>query len=139
MINKGNKLYSIINNKCPKCHEGSFFTSPHAYDLKTFSDMPDECPVCHQTYQPEPGYYYGAMYVSYALNVAIFVTVWVATNVLFQDGVGVWWLVLASIIAGVGLMPLSFRLARLIWINFFIRYEARATSGSSKESAITSR
>lgn len=139
MISKGNKLYSIINNKCPRCHEGHFFTSPNSYDLKTFSDMPDECPVCHQTYQPEPGYYYGAMYVSYALNVAIFVTVWVATNVLFKDGVGVWWLVLASIIAGVGLMPVSFRLARLIWINFFIHYKASATQGSSEKSAVTSR
>jgi hypothetical protein len=79
------------------------------------------------------------MYVSYALNVAIFVTVWVASNVLFQDGIGVWWLVLASIIAGVGLMPLSFRLARLIWINFFIHYEAKAASEASKQSAITSR
>lgn len=136
-MNKGTKMYSIVNNKCPKCHEGQFFNTNSSYDLQHFAEMPDECPVCGQTYMPEPGFYYGAMYVSYALNVAIFVTVWVASNVLFSDGLGVWWLVLASIIAGLALMPVSFRWARLIWINFFVKYDSRSAAQSREKLPVT--
>ena len=87
--------------------------------------MPSHCAVCNQIYEPEPGYYYGAMYVSYAINVAVFVSVWVACIVLFGE-VGVWYQVLASVIAGIALTPLTFRLARLVWINFFVKYDSNA-------------
>lgn len=136
-MNKGTKLYSIVNNKCPKCHEGQFFNTNSSYDLQHFSEMPDVCPVCGQTYMPEPGFYYGAMYVSYGINVAIFLTVWVASNVLFSDGLGVWWLVLASIIAGLALMPVSFRWARLIWINFFVKYDAQWAARNREKLPVT--
>ena len=38
-----------------------------------FADMHDTCPCCGQIFEPEVGYYYGAMYVSFAFNVAIFI------------------------------------------------------------------
>jgi uncharacterized protein (DUF983 family) len=125
-MNKGSRLYSIINNKCPKCHEGDFFITGNAYDLKHFTKMHNQCPVCSESFEPEPGYYFGAMYVSYAINVAIMVSVWVATEVLFKDGVGVWWLVLLSIIIGLALTPITFRVARLMWINMFVKYSPSA-------------
>ena len=83
--------------------------------------MPEACPVCQQPYEPEPGFYYGAMYVSYALNVAILVAVWVATAVLTPD-LNTWWFVLIAGLAGIGLTPVTFRIARLTWINFFVKY-----------------
>jgi uncharacterized protein (DUF983 family) len=130
-MKKGTKLYSILNNKCPRCHEGDFFETPNAYDLGRFSKMPESCPVCQQPYEPEPGFYYGAMYVSYALNVAILVAVWVATMVLVPD-MNIWWFVLFAGLAGIGLAPLTFRLARLTWINFFVKYK-REEAGVVKE------
>ncbi len=119
-------MYSVINNKCPKCHEGDFFVSGNSYDLANFSKMHPQCPVCAEPYEPEPGYYFGAMYVSYAINVAIMVTVWVGTDLLFKNGLAIWWLVLISIVAGLGLTPLTFRWARLIWINMFVKYDPTA-------------
>lgn len=131
MLTKGSKLYSIFKNKCPKCQEGSFFDSPNAYDLKNFSKMPSECPVCHEQYEPEPGYYYGAMYVSYAINVAVFVSVWVACIVLFGE-IGVWYQVMASVFIGLAMTPVTFRFARLVWINFFVKYDSNAKSQGKK-------
>ena len=126
-MKKGTKLYSILNNKCPRCHEGHFFNTGNAYDLSNFSKMPDACPVCQQPYEPEPGFYYGAMYVSYALNVAILVAVWVATAVLTPD-LNTWWFVLIAGLTGIGLTPVTFRLARLTWINFFVKYRKEAVA-----------
>ncbi|HEX5002883.1 MAG TPA: DUF983 domain-containing protein [Bacteroidia bacterium] len=130
-MKKGSKLYSILNNKCPRCQEGSFFIYENAYNLKTFTKMHKSCPVCGQNYEPEPGYYYGAMYVSYALNVAILVAVWVATAVLFED-MGSWWFVFWAGLAGITLAPLTFRLARLTWINFFVKYRKSTVEAAAK-------
>lgn len=86
--------------------------------------MPEKCPVCEQKYEPETGFFYGAMYVSYALGVAEFVTIWVAYNVLSSEvNVGI----LISMVLGalVVLFPVNFRLARLVWINLFIKYTGK--------------
>jgi uncharacterized protein (DUF983 family) len=121
---KGTKLYSILRNKCPKCHEGQFFETNNPYNLASMSKMPEKCPECGQKYEPETGFFFGAMYVSYALGVAEFVTVWVAYSVLSSEmNAGI----LIALILGtlVILFPLNFRLARLVWINFFVKYTGK--------------
>ena len=85
--------------------------------------MHEECKECGLSFMQEPGYYFVAMYVSYAINVALMVTIWVGSLVLFDDDISIWWIVSASIILGLGLAPLTFRLSRLGWINFFIKYK----------------
>ena len=129
-MNKGSRLYSIMHNKCPKCQEGDFFISK-TYNLGSFSKMNDECPVCKESFEPEPGFYFGAMFVSYAINVAIMVAVWVASNVLIKEEVGVWWLVLASVVTGLVLTPVTFRWARLVWINMFVKYDPNSARKAS--------
>jgi hypothetical protein len=82
---------------------------------------------------PEPGFYYGAMYVSYALNVALFVTLWIAIEIFRTKELPVSYYLFIILTPGVLLMPVTFRLARLIWINFFVSYSGEhATSKSSK-------
>jgi hypothetical protein len=60
------------------------------------------------------------MYVSYALTVAIFVTVWVL-NLWFLN-LSTTAFIIAVVVSLVGLMTVVFRTARLIWLNFFVRY-----------------
>jgi len=101
--------------------------------------MHPNCPVCGESYEPEPGYYFGAMYVSYAINVAIMVAVWIACEVLFRDGIGVWWVVLFTILIGLSLTPVIFRISRLGWINMFVKYDSAKLSGKQgKAPAVTS-
>ncbi|MFZ9943652.1 MAG: DUF983 domain-containing protein [Bacteroidia bacterium] len=122
MITKGNKLYSVIHNKCPRCHEGDFFVNNSAFNFKGFSFMHEKCSRCDLSFEQEPGYYFGAMYVSYAINVAIMVSVWVAFLVLAGSDFNVWWMIGVAVLLGLVLTPLTFRLSRLAWINFFIRF-----------------
>jgi uncharacterized protein (DUF983 family) len=120
MINKGTRLYSILYHKCPRCHEGNLFKT-RAYDLKHFTEMPTKCEHCHQRYALEPSFYSGAMYVSHALQVALLTTVYVALRVLFHPGTEVY--IYSTIAAAVVLLPVTLRLSRSIYINFFVRYQ----------------
>jgi hypothetical protein len=123
-MTKGTKIYSVFKNKCPKCHEGQFFETANPFILSKLSKMPDNCPVCGQKYEPETGFFYGAMYVSYALGVALFVAVWVAINVLAPEmGAGgiIAWVLVALFV----FFPLNFKLSRLVWINIFVKYTGK--------------
>lgn len=84
--------------------------------------MHAHCPCCNQTFEPEPGYYYGAMYVSFGFSTAIFLGVLVVLSLLVEEITMGMVLGLVAVIA-IGLLPLTFRLSRAIWINIFIRYE----------------
>lgn len=119
MINKGNRLYSILFQKCPECHEGDLFTNK-AYS-KHFSKMPEKCSYCGFRFEPEPSFFTGAMYVSYALQVALFTTVYVALRVLFNPTMEVY--MITTIAAAILLLPLTLRLSRSIYINFFFGYK----------------
>ncbi|MGB0368672.1 MAG: DUF983 domain-containing protein, partial [Flavobacteriales bacterium] len=83
-MKKGSKIYSMLRLKCPRCHEGDLFLHKNPYSFTKLEKMPDNCPVCDQKYWPEPGFYYGAMYVSYALTIALSVAVFVAMTVLWR-------------------------------------------------------
>lgn len=119
---KGKKIYSILNSKCPVCHEGDFFITKNAYDLKNFSKNHDRCSVCSHKFEWETGFFYGAMYVSYALGIALSVAIFVATFVLFPQTP--YYIYIIEILAGLILFfPLNFRLSRIIWMNLFHRYQ----------------
>ena len=88
--------------------------------------MYENCPVCGQKFDLEPGFWYGTGYVSYALAVAISVATFVAWLVLIgvstDDNRIFYWLILNSV-ALVVLQPWLMRLSRSIYIYFFVRYD----------------
>ncbi|MCC7502532.1 MAG: DUF983 domain-containing protein [Flavobacteriales bacterium] len=121
---KRTRLYSIVNFTCPYCHEGAFFVS-HPYDLKQAGDLHKECAVCHRRYSIEPGFYYGAMYVAYALAVAWSVTMYVAMAVLTPNASLM--VQFASITIGLLLAgPLLYALSKITWANLFFSYRGVA-------------
>lgn len=125
MLKKGTKLYSIINRKCPHCHEGEFLVSRNPYDLSVVGDLLKECSVCHRKFEPEPGFYYGGMYVSYALAVAQSVTVYIAVGVLAPSTTQttrLFW-VLGALVA---LAPVLYSWSKALWANLFIPYKGVA-------------
>ncbi len=129
-MTKGSKLYSIITFKCPHCHEGKFFVD-QPYNLSRSGETLEECPLCHQNYSPEPGFYFGAMYVSYALGVALFVTIWASCNWFFDD-VSVWLQIGLVVGASIFLGPLFNATSKIIWANFFIHFDKNAKDGGKE-------
>ena len=65
---------SILLLKCPKCRKGKLFQS-NVLENKGIYNMPNSCPNCHQDFQIEPGFYWGAMYMGYALSSGYFLIV----------------------------------------------------------------
>ena len=120
LVNKGTKAYSILNMKCPRCHEGDLFETGSFSFQKSF-EMPEHCPNCGQKYFLGPGFYYGAMFISYIITAfyALFLT-----GLLILVG-GIHWqtaffIMLATMVI---LFVWFFRVARAIWINFNVKYE----------------
>lgn len=120
MSKKNSLLYGIAAAKCPRCREGEMFPGK-LYSTK-FADMHDTCPCCGQWYEPEPGFYYGAMYVSFALNVGIFL---ISLVILYQLVEEITMAMMVGVVAAVvvGLLPIIYRLSRVLWIYMFVRYE----------------
>jgi len=120
LFKKGTKAYGIFHMKCPRCNEGDLFDTP-TFSFKKPFDMPERCPVCNQKYEPEPGFYYGAMFVSYIIYGwfcigFIALLHWVLDwSIAMSFGA----LILLSIILFVWL----FRFSRAIWLNLMVRYD----------------
>ena len=107
--------------KCPRCQEGDFFIS-HPYDLRKAGNTHEKCSNCDLKYSKEPGFYYGAMYVSYGLTVALFVAMWVSFNLFFEN-ISVGLQIFLIISTTVLLTPYIYALSKIIWINIFIKYD----------------
>lgn len=61
-----NKLSALFGHRCPRCEQGKMFKSK-LFDFKHFMDMPARCERCDLVFTPEPGFYMGAMFISYGL------------------------------------------------------------------------
>lgn len=118
---KGTKLYSILTGTCPVCQEESMYKEPNPYKLHNIFEMHERCSNCNTKYKMEPSFFFGAMYVSYALGVAVSVAAFIIAYYFF--GGGLMTTFIAITITLVVLMPLLMRLSRNIWINMFMDYK----------------
>lgn len=123
MIKKGNKLYSILHFKCPQCHEGDFFVSK-TYDLKNIGELHQNCQNCKLKYSKEPGFYFGAMYVSYALGITVFVSVYTANTILSLNASLMQMFLFVGSTLSLG-TPYLFHLSKITWANIFIHYKGK--------------
>ncbi len=119
-----NKVKAMLGNRCPRCHRGKFWEHGNPYVNLFFRGgrMNEVCDKCGFKYEMESGFWYGGMYVSYAINVAILIGGALFTELFFED-LGVW--EEAGLISGVMilLIPITFYFSRLVWINFFVKYD----------------
>lgn len=127
---KESRIKSVLTNTCPRCHEGKIFEHNSIFNLKKFDKMHERCLSCGHKYEKETGFFYGAMYASYGITVALSVATFVSTYLIYQD-TPYWVYIINILIVLVVLAPLSFRLGRLIWINLFTGYDPEAVEKTS--------
>ena len=120
MCKKGTKLYSILFNKCPKCHEGDFLKENSIIKIQKVFDMHENCAVCGLKYMMEPSFYYGAMYVNYSLSVGLSIITFAIATLIFRLSLIESFIPIVIVL--LCFAPLSIRFSRIIWINFFIKY-----------------
>ena len=101
----------MLLQRCPRCRIGGIFR----YSIfRGFPKMNERCPVCDLRFDREPGYFLGAMYVSYGIGV-VFVAV-VAAILWYVTG---WWITKDTIWAVVLFLPFAPTItlfARVLWI-----------------------
>ena len=118
---KGSKLYSIFTGKCPVCHEGDMYLTKNPYNLSQTLKMHERCAHCGQKFKIEPSFFYGAMYVSYGVGIAIAVAAFIIAHFFMgAELIGSFWAIMGSLII---LFPIIMRISRNIWINIFMKYD----------------
>jgi uncharacterized protein (DUF983 family) len=102
------RLAAMTAGCCPRCRRGTIFAGRLA--------MHPTCPACGLRFEREPGYFTGAMYVSYALAVplvavcAVLVCL-VAPQLSFGATVG------TVAVLSLPFVPALFRSSRILWIH----------------------
>jgi phosphoglycerol transferase MdoB-like AlkP superfamily enzyme len=80
-------------------------------------DMNNSCPVCSASFEPEPGFYFGAMFISYAFTVAIMFVNWVILYLFLKPETSTY--IYAFLVSVFIATPFSYRYSRLIWLYWF--------------------
>jgi uncharacterized protein (DUF983 family) len=108
---------SLIKGRCPRCRKGHIFIKPI---LNPFSItvMNKKCPNCNLVFEKEPGFFNGAMYISYAFSVGLFLVTGFSAFYLLNDPPT--WVYMTTIISLVILFfPYNFKYSRILMLYFF--------------------
>ncbi len=130
MLKKGSKLNSIFKGTCPKCQEESMYLEPNPYKMGKIFSMHESCSHCGTRYKIEPSFFYGAMYVSYGLGIALSVAAFIISRLFLNSSIMTSFF--SIVITLVVFYPLLIRISRNIWINFFIHYDPNAIERNLK-------
>src|SRR5690554_4942516 len=128
---KGTKLYSIFTGTCPVCHQGEMYTEPNAYKTTKILKMNEHCSHCGIKFKIEPSFFYGAMYVSYAVGVAITTAAFIISY--FFLNLNRHYIFLVITLTLIATLPFILRVSRNIWINFFLNYNENILKEKQKE------
>jgi len=118
-----NIIQGIVNGKCPRCRNGNMFKYPVS-NISRFSRMHEKCTFCELVYTVEPGFFIGAMYISYTAVVGLTFVIGMSLYILFDDP-DVWVYAVAVISTVIILLPFIFRFSRILYLYWFggIRYD----------------
>lgn len=111
------QVQNIVMCKCPSCHKGKMFQTNGNPLLFKIPKMNVRCPKCDFKFEREIGFFYGAMYASYALTVAEMVACFIIFWVILKFPP----LTIVAIVAGVAFLASTFnyRVGRSIWLYIF--------------------
>ena len=123
-MSQTSKTWAMLHGKCPRCRRGNMFAG-NMYGLK-LNKINLNCPHCNLYFEIEPGYFYAAMYVSYALNIMEAGLIIAATYLLTGNSTSPW-LYTGVIMGGCLLLsPVNFKYSRvflLYWLSPKIHYK----------------
>ncbi len=129
---KKSRLKAILGARCPRCRQGKMFVYPFS-TVQKFSDMHAHCPTCELRFEVEPGFFIGAMYVSYAMSLMIFAAVSAAVYLLFKNPDFYYYMIAIPLMVLI-LFPFMYRYSRVLFLHGFggISYEGNERSSPLK-------
>lgn len=130
-IFKGTKLYSIFTGTCPVCHRGKIYEEKNPWKLRKVLKMNDHCSHCGFKFMIEPAFFYGAMYVSYAVGTAIATAAFVISFFFLNLDIDYTFIIIILIL--IISFPYILRLSRNIWLNIFVKYDKEIAANPQKK------
>lgn len=85
---KGNLAVRILKEKCPHCGKGDVYEKKQK--LFELPVMKDRCDACNYFFDREPGYFLGAMYISYGLAVLQGIATFILLYTFLPDIPTIW-------------------------------------------------
>lgn len=114
---------AAVQAKCPRCRKGNMFSTP-MYSFKQ-QKMHVNCPYCNMKFEKEPGYFYVAMFVSYAFNVLEMIAIAIATYFVVGN-LDNPYLYMATLFSGILILaPFNYRYSRVVllyWLTPGLHY-----------------
>lgn len=111
---KPSKISAIVMCRCPRCRKGRIF--PHsALNITGFSKTNDYCPVCNLKFEHETGFFWGAMYISYAFSTGLMVVFGIIAINLDWSFSRILSVIIPTILL---ITPFSYRYSRVILLHF---------------------
>lgn len=123
-MRKGSKLNSILTGSCPKCQNENMYLDKNLLHLGSILKMHEKCRHCGLRYQIEPSFFFGAMYISYGLNVGVGIAAFIISYLIFDSSIKTSFIAIIAVL--VILFPVLLRLSRNIYINIFISYDHKS-------------
>jgi uncharacterized protein (DUF983 family) len=114
-------ISSVLRLTCPRCRQGEMFEKP--MNLRKPLKMHKQCSVCGQRMEPEAGFYYGAMFVSYVFIAMISLLIAGTLVFYFNFSIEVSFGILIAFLALIFLWNLRF--ARSLWAHIIIKHDKR--------------
>jgi uncharacterized protein (DUF983 family) len=103
---------AMLRGRCPRCGEGAIF--PPLLSRRALA-MYSHCPVCGLDYEPEPGYFLGAMYVSYTMGILTILPV--ALALILVAGAALAVTMLVALAQALVTMMFMYRASRVVWLH----------------------
>jgi len=125
-MSKKSGLYAILNHKCPRCRQGDLFKYSLLSKPHKFTATHKTCPKCQLIFEREPGFFFGAMYVSYGLTMGVLLaTAFILYN-FFGDPDLVVYITAVPLIVLL-LLPVIFRYSRTLYLHGFggVKYDPK--------------
>jgi len=92
--------------------------------------MNKKCSVCGQKFEPEPGFYFGAMFISYIFLAFFSLGLTGLLVFYFHQSVDFSFLILLLILGVMFIWNLRF--SRSIWIHLVVKYDSKAIAQTHK-------
>ncbi len=109
---QGINFGAMLAGKCPRCHQGAVFKPLFGRGALS---MNRRCAECGLDFEPESGYYLGAIYVSY--GIAVLTVLPFAVALIFVAGASLAvTMALTAMVTVLG-MVLMFRISRIVWLH----------------------
>jgi uncharacterized protein (DUF983 family) len=99
---------AVVGGRCPRCRRGKIFTG--------LMRMAPACEICALRFEREPGYFTGAMYVSYVIALPLFIGLFLGWR-HFAPALSFGVALTATILCFLPFVPFVFRSSRILWIH----------------------